>query len=1091
MRKTGFYAVCALGYFSAFSLEMYAKAVSKEGSSITMTQVLQQATRKIQGKVTDVNGSPIIGATININGKAKAAAITDVNGEFSMEAPEGAIVNISYIGYEPLTFKVNATETNYSLKMSEDAKRLNEVVVVGYGVQKKVTMTGAVANVKSDELTQIPNTNLSNSLAGRAPGATITGNSGLMGATSTIRLRGGFGEPLFVIDGVIRNKAAFDALEPYEIDQMSFLKDAASASIYGSTAGNGVVVVTTKHGASNSKPVFNYQGSYSFSTPTQELLADQWTAVDELKYQNAVARFKGQKEPNGETEMNYFLDNGINYNVNDYIWQNPWNTKHSLSVTGGTDRVKYYVLGSFLAEEGSYVTLKNHKFSVRSNLSVDLTKYISMNLNLDAHQSNDKRFYWPFSEDDDQAIYDLYRCTFNALKTVPFYCNRDGSPANHVTDYPIYPDYGSWQGWNPVDQVIGNRYIKTRRRTMNGQLSFKVKLDFLLPGLSTKVLANYEGWDYSRKKFMTFQKNYKLQLADPTHNRFLPGGPLNLDEYNVFNFSQNYENLEYQTHQTWKEQFDWFINYDHTFAGVHNVSGMIVFEQASNGGEYVTAKGEQPATTLDQMFVYSTDAQRRYGDAYEDTGGRISWIGRFNYNYDQRYIAEFSFRYDGNSLFAKGHRWGFFPSFSAAWRISEEGFMKNTRSWLSNLKLRASYGTTGNDLNVENKEITKFSYLQKYINGGSYIFGNNKAATIVASDTPNRNLTWATSRNYNAGLDFGFLNNRLNGNIDVFYRKENHILGARTVTLPDTYGATLAPENYAERSWHGGELALSWHDKAASGQIDYSVYANMGYATDKWDQIDEAATYRVGGALHALSKVGKPDNILTGLIVDHLLTDQKEVDELKAKGFKQFGRDPYLGGLLFKDTRGDGYKEGPDGRIDGNDAYNLLSKNGSPRINYGFGGTISWKGISMEVHFQGVGNYDRFVGGVDGGFYQWGGAVRPYFAIWTSNKVYDPQYNPNGVYPRITGSSWYESGAGNTSYWMRNGAYLRLKNLNLAYTLPDRLIRSLGLTKLQLFANATNLFCISKVTEFLDPEQQYYDSYPLMKSFSFGVDISF
>lgn len=273
--------------------------------------------------MTDVNGSPIIGATININGKAKAAAITDVNGEFSMEAPEGAIVNISYIGYEPLTFKVNATETNYSLKMSEDAKRLNEVVVVGYGVQKKVTMTGAVANVKSDELTQIPNTNLSNSLAGRAPGATITGNSGLMGATSTIRLRGGFGEPLFVIDGVIRNKAAFDALEPYEIDQMSFLKDAASASIYGSTAGNGVVVVTTKHGASNSKPVFNYQGSYSFSTPTQELLADQWTAVDELKYQNAVARFKGQKEPNGETEMNYFLDNGINYNVNDYIWQNP------------------------------------------------------------------------------------------------------------------------------------------------------------------------------------------------------------------------------------------------------------------------------------------------------------------------------------------------------------------------------------------------------------------------------------------------------------------------------------------------------------------------------------------------------------------------------------------------------------------------------------------------------------------------------------------------------------------------------------------------------------------------------------------------
>lgn len=1046
---------------------------------------------KLTGTVVDEAGIPVIGANILVKGTTNGT-ITDLDGHFVLsDVPDNAIIVVSYIGYLDQEIPANG-KTSLDIKLKENTQKLDEVVVVGYGVQKKVNMTGSISNVKAEELSVIPNTNLSNSLAGRAPGATITGNSGLMGAKSEIRMRGGFGDPLFVIDGVIRDKEAFDLLEPYEIDQMSFLKDAATASIYGSAAGNGVVLVTTKGGTKNQKPVFNYQGSYAFSTPTQELFADRWTAIDDLDYQNAVARFQGTKEPNGEAEYAYFRDNGINYNVNDYIWQNPWNTKHSLSVNGGTDRVKYYVMGSFLAEEGSYKSLENKKFSLRSNLSIDLTKYITMNVNLDANQSNDKRFYWPFSDDDDQSVYDLYRCTFNAMKTTPFYSNLDGTPSSTVTDYPIYQDYGSWQGWNPVDQVIGDRYLKTRRRNLNGIVAFNINLDFITKGLSTKVMASYLGHDYNRKRFMTFQKNYKFQQADPQHNRFLPG-PLNLNEYNTFNFSQNYENLEYKTKQLWSEQFNWFVNYANTF-GKHDVSAMMVFEQASKTGEEVSAKAEDPLTNFDQMFNYSTDAQRRFGDALEKTGGRLSWIGRFNYTFDQKYIAEFSFRYDGNTLFPKGHRWGFFPSVSAAWRISQEPFMERTANWLSNLKLRFSYGTTGNDMDLSKDPIDKvdaFSYLQKYNRGSNYIFGNSLANTIVAGATPSYALTWATSSTYNGGFDFGFFDNRLSGTFDAFYRKEVDILGPRTVTIPSTYGQTLAAENYAERSWRGGELAISWRDKAANGAITYSAYLNLGFARDRWDVLDEEATYQEGGNLHALSKVGKSEGILTGLIADHLLTDQAEVDALKAKGFKQFGRDPYLGALLFKDTRGDGYSAGPDGKIDSNDQYNLLSENGTPRINYGFGGSIKWKGITLDIHFQGVGKYDRFVGGVDGGFNQHGGAVRPYFPIWTSDKVYDPEFNQGGIYPRITGNNWYESGAGNTSYWMRNGAYLRLKNLNIGYDLPMVILRPLGITHAQIFANATNLFSISSVTEFLDPEQEFYDSYPLMRTFSFGLNFSF
>ena len=1052
----------------------------------------QQQRGMVSGLVIDETGTPVIGANVILKDGNGIGTVTDMDGRFTLEnIPGGSTLVVSYIGYLEQSVSVIEGKSLYEVTLQADTQNLDEVIVVGYGVQKKVSMTGSISNVKSDDLTLIPNPNLSNSLAGRAAGATITGNSGLMGATSEIRLRGGFGDPLFVIDGIIRDKDAFDDLEPYEIDQLSFLKDAATASIYGSSAGNGVVLVTTKSGSKDQKPVFNYQGSYSFSKPTQTLFSDRWTAVDELEYQNAVARFQGTTEPNGEEEFAYFIDNDINYNVNDYICQNPWNTKHSLSVTGGTDKVQYYVMGSFLAEEGSYVSLENKKYSLRSNITVELNKWIKMNVNISGNQSNDRRFYWPYDDDDDQAIYDLYRCTFNALKTIPFYVYEDGTPANEITDYPIYPDYGSWQGWNPVDQVVGNRYIKTRRRNVNGILSFDINLDFITKGLSTKVSANYVGDDYNRKKFLTFQKNYTFQQADPTGNRFLPGA-LDLDDYNTFTFDADYENLTYITKQLWSEQFNWFLNYSNTF-GKHDVSGMIVFEQASNGGEYVEVTANDPTTSdIDQMFVYSQDSDKRSGDAYEYTGGRLSWIGRFNYMYDQKYIAEFSFRYDGNTLFPDGHRWGFFPSVSVAWRITEEAFMESTSDWLSNLKLRFSYGTTGNDLDVDNEEISAFSYLQKYTNSEEvYVFGSSLANAIVAGDTPNTELTWATSKTYNVGLDFGFFRNKLSGTFDVFYRKETDILGTRTVTLPSTYGQDLAPENYAERSWRGGELALSWMDKVAGGEIDYSLFLNLGFARDRWDVLDEEAVYQEGGALHELSQVGKSDGIIIGLIADHLLTDQDELDELLAQGFTQFGRDPYLGCILFKDTRGDNYSLGADGKIDENDMYNLLSENGTPRINYGFGGSIKWKGITLDVLFQGVGKYDRMVGGVDGGFYQHGGSVRPYFPIWTSDKVYDPDYNPDGVYPRITGSSWYESGAGDTSYWLRNGAYLRLKNLSVGYDLPKVILRPLGIDHAQIFANATNLFVISDVTEFLDPEQKYYDSYPLMRTFSFGLNFTF
>ncbi|HEX3006304.1 MAG TPA: TonB-dependent receptor [Bacteroidales bacterium] len=1041
----------------------------------------------VTGIISDATTKePLPGVNIVVSGTTNGV-VSDGDGKYSITVPDSkSTLVFSYVGYNSETVEVGDRNV-IDINLIPNIENLDEVVVVGYGTQKKVNLTGSITAVKVKELSSIATPNLSNTLAGRSPGVNITGNSGLMGATSDIRIRGGFGEPLFVIDGIVRDKNAFDALEANEIDQLSFLKDAATASIYGSQAGNGVVLVTTRAGEEH-KPVFNYQASYTFMQTTQELFSDKFTATDELIYQNRVAEFQGLPKPNGDVEFDYFKDK--NYNVNDYIWQTPWNQKHSISVSGGSEKIQYYALGSYIGEEGSYKNLSNDKFNLRSNVTAKISDAIKVNLNIAANQQYQNRFYWPFSDDDEQTVGDLYRCTFNWPKTYPFYLNADGSPADNVTKYPVQTPMGSWQAWSVIDQVIGDRYIKTRKREVNSILSFDINLGKFIPGLSTKVVGNYISNDYMRKKYLTYQHNYVWKAATPDVNRFIPAPP-DPNNMNTFTFSQNQEFLSYDVYTLWSEQLNWFLNYNKSF-NKHDIAATVVWEQASNGGEKIYSKGETPLSNYDQMFVYSADAGRRYGDAYEVTGGRLSWIGRFNYSYAQKYIAEFSFRYDGNTLFAKGKRWGFFPSFSGAWRVSEEEFLKTSAPWLSDLKLRASYGTTGNDLNVDNKKIKPFSYKNVYQSDSSYIWGDKLYSGIKPGSTPNPNLTWATSSTYNVGFDFGVINNKLTGSFDAFYKSEKDILGSRLVTIPDTYGQELAPENYAERSWRGFELNAMWRDKTLGGELDYSIYGNIGFSKDQWDVLDQSALYSPGGNLEEFSAIGKPLKRITGLKTIGIIRTQKQLDELKSKGLKQFGRDPYLGGLYFEDVRGDGYAPGPDGKIDVNDIQ-LLSENGSPRINYGFGTNLKWKGISLNVHFQGVGMYDRMIsnlGGEDyGGIRQYGSTVRPYYPIWTGD-VWTPD-NPDAKYPRVIGKSWYESGTGNQSFWIRNGAYLRLKNLNLGYDLPTKWISAFKLTSAQVFFNSTNLFVISDMTEFHDPEQDCYDSYPLMKSFTFGIDVKF
>lgn len=1022
---------------------------------------------EIRGTVTDENGQGLPGVSILIKGTQRGT-ITDSDGRFTIDVPNGnGVLVFSYVGYQTQEIEVGSNTTlNVILKVDE--KSLEEVVIVGYGVQRKATLTGAVNSVNTTDINDIPLANMSNGLAGRAPGVQVVGNSGLAGASSSVRIRGSFGDPLFVINGVIKSKADFDALNPNEVESISFLKDAASASVYGSSAGNGVVVVTTKGGV-NQKPTFEYKTNFSASTPTMPLQG--FTAQEEIIYINNMAISNGQPAPYGQEVLDYFKDKS--YDINDLIWRTPTTQEHNLSLRGGSDAVSYYLLLGFHNEKGSYKKLDYDRFNIRSDVTTQITENLKLNINIGGNQRDYSRWYWPYDGAEDFVVSDFYRSTFNWTRLYPFYIDESGYPTNNPKDIPVKPA----GGWHPPQLMLNEGgYRKTRYRSLDGIARLDLNLGRLLPGLSTSAMGSLTAYDRNMKSFVVHNKFYIFQPGT-TSNQFIPG-PIDYKQMGSHNLSASYEGIHENITLSNAFQLNWFLNYQRSF-GRHDVSALAVYEQAKFTAKNISGEAtELLSSNIDQIYNASSDRDRRWFTGSEDENARASWIGRANYTFANKYIAEFSFRYDGNYKFAPEKRWGFFPSASVAWRLNEESFLKNA-SWLDDLKLRFSYGTTGSD-----SGINAWRWSQTYQKSTGYVFGNSLQDGLVPGAVPNPLITWATVSLWNAGLDFALLKNRLTGELDFWGKKESDILGERIGSTPSTYGATLPAVNYAERSWKGFEINLEWRDRR--NDFSYSVYGNLGYARDRWDKFDEPETFTNGTYKdNWRSRIGKPNNRVQGYIAKGIIRTQAELDALPS-GFTQFGREPRLGTILFEDIRGANFSEGPDGKIDAND-MTYLSDNGAPRINFGFGVRLEWKRISLNSHFQGVGAYDRMITTLNGGgVFQ---VDRPYFSIWA--KDYWTPENPDAKYPRVAGVWMYEEyGGGPSSFWLRNGAYLRLKNLNIGYSVPSGILKNIGINDLRVYVNGTNLLVLTGMIEH-DPEQERLDSYPLMKTFTAGLSIQF
>ena len=462
----------------------------------------------VTGKVMDTNGEPLIGVNLQVKGTDKGTT-TDFDGRFSLnDLDDQAVLVVSYIGYKTQEVNVEG-QTSLTIIMQEDVQTLDEVVVVGYGTQKKVNVTGAISSIKTEDIDNIPMANLSNGLAGRAPGVQIVGTSGLAGASASIRIRGSFGEPLYVIDGIIKNKDDFDALDPNEVENVSFLKDAASASIYGSSAGNGVVLVTTKSG-SIQKPKFQYKGSYSASNPTQPI--QSFSAVEELQYVNNTAVTKDQPKPYGAEVLGYF-DNR-SYSINDLIWQTPTVQQHNLSVDGGSQDVKYFMLLGYHTEDGSYKNLGYDKYNFRSNISADISDNLNVELNVSGHQRTYNRWYWPYDGAEDFDVSDFYRATFNWTRLYPFYVDDNGNPTNDPNDVPVKPA----GGWHPPELMLNEGgYRDTKYRNFDGLLKLNLDLGAVVDGLSTSVQGSLGAFDRNMKSFVIHNKYYIFQTSNHHH----------------------------------------------------------------------------------------------------------------------------------------------------------------------------------------------------------------------------------------------------------------------------------------------------------------------------------------------------------------------------------------------------------------------------------------------------------------------------------------------------------------------------------------------------------------------------------------------
>ena len=1069
------------------------------------SMVLSAQNRSISGKVFDTNEEPLIGVTVTIE-NTTIGAITDIDGAFTLQVPEGKVVlNVSYVGFVPQKVTVASGQSNVTVRLSEDAVLLNEVVVVGYGKQKKVNLTGAVASVGGEELENRVTKSLSSMLQGTVAGLNVTTSSGVPGSSASINVRGitsiHESEPLVLIDGAVGD---IDRVNPNDVESISVIKDASAAAIYGARAAFGVILVTTKSGAAKGgKATVRYSGRFGWQAPTTSTdyeTTGYWSVytINQFWQANSGTLYVDYTDQDMQELWNRVNDktehpdrpwvvedvrNGRNQWVyyGNYDW---WHSlyrdnrpmqQHNVSISGGKDDVKYFVSGSYDKQTG--ILRENpdiyRKYNLRSKIDFRINEWLTMSNNTSFYSSQ-----YSYLGDGDVENTLAYSAR-HALACFP-QKNSDGSwlYSTPYLNYKVANGRHILLGENSHRNVERSTDITNTTRLVYApirELSFTGDFTY----------RQYQSRNTSRSNVM-----YYREYPDGELLSYATGAGANrLDE--AVNTNQYYSTNIFGT-------------YDDTFNQAHHLSvvGGMNYEAWKN--KNISAYGENLVSTdLDDLDLVGQNAE---GATITGVGGGqneyalLGIFGRINYDYKSRYLFEVSGRYDGTSRFASGSRWGFFPSASAGWRISEESFFQPVRQWIDNLKVRGSFGSLGNQ-NISSyysfARLISISSLGYTFGEGSVLPKYSSLSAPIASG-----MTWETAQQWDFGFDLPMLGNRLNLTVDGYIRDTKDML-TDGVDLPGVYGADLPDMNAADLRTKGYEITLNWRDRLTLGNkpFEYSVGLNLSdykSVITKYDNENKtfAKDYYEG------MEIGE----IWGYVTDGLFQTDEEAKAYAEKVDLSYVLKGQTGGwqagdVKFVDLDGDGKVGIGSNNVDNPGDRKILG-NSLPSFSYGISASAQWNGFDVSAFFQGTGNHYWYPAGQSMPF--WGPYSYPYLSFLQKDFLADvwTAENTDAYFPRAMAYSASGGVLSNVNdRYLQNLRYLRFKNLTVGYTLPQSWTGKARIESVRIYFTGENLCYwspLKKHSRYVDPEaaidrSDAYNNayYPWQKSFLFGIDVTF
>ena len=1026
-----------------------------------VTSAFAQTQKSISGRVTNQTGEPLVGAYVKVLGSGNAGAITDLEGKFSLQVPSNAQLEVSFVGCETQTVTVGAA-TTYEIVLRDDANFMDEVVVVGYGTQKKVTLTGAVSAITSEQLITTKNQNAQNMLTGKIPGVRVVQQTSEPGQFNNYFDIRGFGSPLIVVDGVPRGN--MERMDPNDIESISVLKD-ASAAIYGVRAANGVVLITTKSG-SREKTSVEYNMYYGIQTPADILkpvdAIGRMTLFNERGYRDLV----NPTHKYSQSAIDEFV-NGSRLSTDwydavlrDYASQQA----HSVTVRGGGQKVDYFISFGYTDQGGFFQkdALKYDRYNVRSNINAQVTRDLRLTLRLAGTLDNRTGA----STDSWEVYKNLWRSApdqyIYANNTAPYFQHPESADDNPVAIIdPAYTGYKKYTN-------------KIFQSTFEGE--YKVPV---IPGLSVNGMFSYDNSISDTNNFTKAYQYYDYNEAADAYNGTKRKAPTNL----VRQYGNSFTTL-------WQAS----LRYDNTFAK-HHVNALVLFESSHSEGDNIYAKRN---VSMELPYLFAGDAAEQVGTA--NAGGITEYasqglVGRLNYDFAGKYLVEFAFRYDGSSKFPSNSRWGFFPVGSLGWRISEEPFIKETAlNFISNLKLRASYGIMGDDGASAYQFVSGYDYPNTA--GGSqsnyptgYMFGGSYTNALGFRAAANPDITWYTVRTANIGLDADFWKGMFGFTVEVFRRNRDGLLATRLVTLPGTFGSTMPQENLNSDRTQGLEVELRHENRfgdfvyRVGGQVSLTRSMNLYYETNpagnSYDYWRNRTLDRYNDIFFGYGKGGRYEN------------------------YDQIFNSIYSGSTTLP---GDYWYEdwNEDGTIDDKDRHPIatMTSPGSdwqnrrnyPLLNYSLNLSLAWKGLDLNLMFQGASmSYVAYGEQLSAPLQFNGNALEMFMDRWHPEDPDAYPYNPSTVW--IPGYFAYGASTPDaaSAYMIQKGDYLRLKTAELGYSLPSKWVRRVGIERLRIFFNGYNLFTLTGVVG-VDPERPtnlYGYMYPLNRTYNFGVNVTF